>query len=151
MRSAATLGNLDDGMRALHFRPDLTASTTRTSPHEASASLASQAPPFVLDGRNRIVRGPQVRALGLPAARILRGANGPNVAAVEFSGWDTHANQGGSYGQLGGKLLDFGRALASFSGASSTLASEMKLASHTRMSTGSGTMLSSRLRALVCS
>ena len=28
------------------------------------------------------------------AARILRRETGPNVAAVEFSGWDTHANQG---------------------------------------------------------
>jgi len=35
------------------------------------------------------------------AARILRTETGPNVAAVEFSGWDTHANQG-----LGGGPLD---------------------------------------------
>ncbi|HEY7769617.1 DUF1501 domain-containing protein [Longimicrobium sp.] len=35
------------------------------------------------------------------AARILRQSTGPNVAAVEFSGWDTHANQG-----LGGGALD---------------------------------------------
>src|SRR5688572_25717263 len=28
------------------------------------------------------------------AARILRQEEGPNIAAVEFSGWDTHANQG---------------------------------------------------------
>jgi uncharacterized protein (DUF1501 family) len=35
------------------------------------------------------------------AARILRQSGGPNIAAVEFSGWDTHANQG-----LGGGALD---------------------------------------------
>ena len=34
------------------------------------------------------------------AARILRQPNGPNVAAMEFSGWDTHANQGGAGGAL---------------------------------------------------
>ena len=34
-------------------------------------------------------------------ARLMTAADGPNVAAVEFSGWDTHANQG-----LGGGALD---------------------------------------------
>jgi uncharacterized protein (DUF1501 family) len=34
-------------------------------------------------------------------ARFLRDPAGPNVAAVEFSGWDTHANQG-----MGGGVLD---------------------------------------------
>jgi uncharacterized protein (DUF1501 family) len=34
------------------------------------------------------------------AARILRTENGPNVAAMEFSGWDTHANQGMAGGAL---------------------------------------------------
>jgi uncharacterized protein (DUF1501 family) len=33
-------------------------------------------------------------------ARIMRQDDGPNVAAVEFSGWDTHANQGGAGGAL---------------------------------------------------
>lgn len=35
------------------------------------------------------------------AAKILRPDGGPNIAAMEFSGWDTHANQG-----LGGGALD---------------------------------------------
>ena len=38
-------------------------------------------------------------------ARFLREPDGPNVAAVEFSGWDTHANQGQQGGQLD-RLLD---------------------------------------------
>jgi len=33
-------------------------------------------------------------------ARILKTDGGPNIAAVEFSGWDTHANQGLSGGAL---------------------------------------------------
>ena len=43
------------------------------------------------------------------AARILRQETGPNVAAVEFSGWDTHANQGvkgGALDRLLGQLAD---------------------------------------------
>lgn len=43
------------------------------------------------------------------AARMLSTATGPNVAAVEFSGWDTHANQGlagGALDRLLGQLAD---------------------------------------------
>jgi uncharacterized protein (DUF1501 family) len=43
------------------------------------------------------------------AARILRQETAPNVAAVEFSGWDTHANQGlagGALDRLLGQLAD---------------------------------------------
>lgn len=42
-------------------------------------------------------------------ARIMRPATGPNIAAVEFSGWDTHANQGlagGALDRLLGQLAD---------------------------------------------
>ncbi len=34
------------------------------------------------------------------AAKILRQERGPNIAAMEFSGWDTHANQGLAGGAL---------------------------------------------------
>jgi uncharacterized protein (DUF1501 family) len=43
------------------------------------------------------------------AARILRQEQGPNIAAMEFSGWDTHANQGlagGPLDRLFGQLAD---------------------------------------------
>ena len=43
------------------------------------------------------------------AARILRQEAGPNIAAMEFSGWDTHANQGmagGALDRLLGQLAD---------------------------------------------
>ena len=48
------------------------------------------------------------------AARILKQANGPNVAAVEFSGWDTHANQGIAGGALDRLLGQFAEGLAAF-------------------------------------
>ena len=48
------------------------------------------------NGRRRGAIAPLMRA----AARILRQDDGPNVAAMEFSGWDTHANQGTVGGAL---------------------------------------------------
>jgi uncharacterized protein (DUF1501 family) len=42
----------------------------------------------------------QVAPIMTAAARFLREPGGPNVAALEFSGWDTHANQGMQGGQL---------------------------------------------------
>ena len=47
-------------------------------------------------------QGPQGRVAPImtAAARFLREPDGPNIAAVEFSGWDTHANQGMAGGQL---------------------------------------------------
>ena len=43
------------------------------------------------------------------AARILRQEGAPNIAAMEFSGWDTHANQGlagGALDRLLGQLAE---------------------------------------------
>lgn len=48
------------------------------------------------------------------AARILRQSTGPNVAAVEFSGWDTHANQGAQGGALDRLLGQLAEGLVAF-------------------------------------
>ena len=48
------------------------------------------------------------------AARILRQENGPNIAAVEFSGWDTHANQGVAGGALDRLLGQLAEGLVAF-------------------------------------
>ena len=48
------------------------------------------------------------------AARILRQDGGPNIAAVEFSGWDTHANQGVSGGALDRLLGQLAEGLMAF-------------------------------------
>jgi uncharacterized protein (DUF1501 family) len=50
------------------------------------------------------------------AARILRQGTGPNVAAVEFSGWDTHANQGIAGGALDRLLRQLAEGLVAFRG-----------------------------------
>jgi uncharacterized protein (DUF1501 family) len=48
------------------------------------------------------------------AARILKQRTGPNVAAVEFSGWDTHANQGLAGGPLDRLLNQLATGLEAF-------------------------------------
>jgi uncharacterized protein (DUF1501 family) len=48
------------------------------------------------------------------AATVLREPDGPNVAAMEFSGWDTHALQGIRGGQLDRLLDEFASAILVF-------------------------------------
>jgi uncharacterized protein (DUF1501 family) len=48
--------------------------------------------------------GDPVSAVMGAVARFLREPTGPNVAAVEFGGWDTHAGQGMAGGRLDGLL-----------------------------------------------
>jgi uncharacterized protein (DUF1501 family) len=57
-----------------------------------------------LVGEEAMARGSARRGGVTPlmqaAAKILRQDQGPNIAAMEFSGWDTHANQGMAGGAL---------------------------------------------------
>jgi uncharacterized protein (DUF1501 family) len=48
------------------------------------------------------------------AAKILRQDQGPNIAAMEFSGWDTHANQGVAGGALDRLLGQLAEGLVAF-------------------------------------
>jgi len=52
------------------------------------------------------------------AATLMRSEGGPEVAVIEATGWDTHANQGGAKGALAQRLAGLDRAL-------STLADEL--------------------------
>jgi uncharacterized protein (DUF1501 family) len=45
------------------------------------------------------------------AATLMRSAGGPEVAVMEASGWDTHANQGGAKGALAQRLAGLDRGL----------------------------------------
>ena len=66
---------------------------------EAALQLREIAPEMSdMAGRNRPAG--RVTPIMTAAARFLREPDGPNVAALEFSGWDTHANQGMQGGQL---------------------------------------------------
>lgn len=53
-------------------------------------------------------------ALMTAAARILKPDTGPNVAAMELSGWDTHANQGMAGGALDRLLAQLAEGLVAF-------------------------------------
>ena len=54
--------------------------------------------------------GGQINPIVTAAARFLKSANGPRVAAIDIGGWDTHANQGAGQGNLATRLrgLDAG-------------------------------------------
>ena len=61
--------------------------------------------------RGRRVRGNQNMEVSVKAAgRFLKDIDGPRIAVLESSGWDTHANQGAGNGQLANKFaqLDTG-------------------------------------------
>src|SRR5216684_3517019 len=45
------------------------------------------------------------------AATLMRNEGGPEVAVIEASGWDTHANQGGAKGALAQRLTSLDQAL----------------------------------------
>lgn len=45
------------------------------------------------------------------AAKLMRSEGGPEVAVIEASGWDTHANQGGAKGNLAQRLAGLDQAL----------------------------------------
>jgi uncharacterized protein (DUF1501 family) len=71
-----------------------------------------------LVGEEPMARGTARRGAVTPlmqaAARILRQEQGPNIAAMEFSGWDTHANQGMAGGALDRLLGQLAEGLVAF-------------------------------------
>jgi uncharacterized protein (DUF1501 family) len=104
--SPAQLGVVDDAFLerlAVLYRSD------RALANRFEAALQQQE----LIGEEAMARGNARRGSIAPlmqaAARILRQEEGPNIAAMEFSGWDTHANQGlagGALDRLLGQLAD---------------------------------------------
>ena len=54
--------------------------------------------------------GRQMRQL----AQLVKADIGLEIGFASVGGWDTHANQGSSRGQLAGRLRDFGSTLAAF-------------------------------------
>jgi len=55
----------------------------------------------------------RVTAVARMAANLMRSDGGPEIAVIEASGWDTHANQGGAKGILSTRLGGLDRALKS--------------------------------------
>lgn len=83
-----------------------------------SGGGADSDPPMMMRGERPGAGGDPVSAVMASVARFLREPTGPNVAAVEFGGWDTHAGQG-----MAGGGLD--RLLGRLAGGLVTLRSEL--------------------------
>jgi uncharacterized protein (DUF1501 family) len=66
-------------------------------------------------GEARVAPAPpdRVSAVAHMAASLMRSDGGPEVAVIEASGWDTHANQGGAKGALAQRLAGLDKALRS--------------------------------------
>jgi uncharacterized protein (DUF1501 family) len=72
------------------------------------------APPAMTAPRNAAVKpaaADRVVGVARMAATLMRSEGGPEVAVIEASGWDTHANQGGAKGALAQRLAGLDKAL----------------------------------------
>jgi len=109
--SPVQLGVVDDG-----FRERL------ASLYRADAMLANRFEAAIqqqeMVGEESAARGRARRdgavALMTAAARLLKVDGGPNVAAMELSGWDTHANQGMAGGALDRLLAQLAEGITTF-------------------------------------
>lgn len=109
--SPAELGVVDDAyVERLHllYRHD----PVLSNPFEAALQLADLAGDATTEAAGP--RAGRTVAILQAAARFLREPGGPNVAAVEFSGWDTHANQGLAGGALDRLLGQLAAGLEAF-------------------------------------
>lgn len=109
--SPAQLGLVDDGyldrLSAL-YRADGILNGRFEAAIQQQATVGEE--PMAAQGARRGGVAPLMGA----AARILRQETGPNIAAVEFSGWDTHANQGVAGGALDRLLGQLAEGLVAF-------------------------------------
>jgi uncharacterized protein (DUF1501 family) len=67
----------------------------------------------MVEGAERSRVPDRVTAVARMAANLMRSDGGPEIAVIEASGWDTHANQGGVKGILGTRLGGLDKALKS--------------------------------------
>ena len=107
--SPANLGVVDDGyVDRLHV-------LYRHDPRLLNRfEAALQMPEVGMMGTSRSGGRQQIESILGVTARFLREPDGPNLAAVEFSGWDTHANQGQQGGQLDRLLGQLARGILTF-------------------------------------
>jgi uncharacterized protein (DUF1501 family) len=69
-------------------------------------------PPTAMGAQPAMAPAPdRVSGVARMAATLMRSEGGPEVAVIEASGWDTHANQGGAKGTLAQRLAGFDKAL----------------------------------------
>jgi len=89
----------------------------RGTPADAAAMTAPSArgaQPAMAAAQNTAVKPAapdRVGGVAHMAATLMRSEGGPEVAVIEASGWDTHANQGGAKGALAQRLLGLDKGL----------------------------------------
>jgi uncharacterized protein (DUF1501 family) len=85
-----------------------------TNPTEMASQPAMPSRPAMSPPQSAAAKaaGPdRVSGVARMAATLMRSEGGPEVAVIEASGWDTHANQGGAQGTLAQRLAGLDRAL----------------------------------------
>jgi uncharacterized protein (DUF1501 family) len=76
------------------------------------ASAQMMTAPSAMSAQPAVTAAPdRVSGVARMAATLMRSAGGPEVAVIEASGWDTHANQGGAKGALAQRLTGLDKAL----------------------------------------
>jgi len=95
-----------DALLSLRLADALAANTIAAGDGGAATAMAPQAARAGARGNARYAE--VVRA----AAGFLRREDGPQVAVFDTGGWDTHANEGGSQGQLAARLAELDAGLA---------------------------------------
>jgi uncharacterized protein (DUF1501 family) len=86
----------------------------RADPQAMTEPTAAGAQPAMTAAQDTAARpAPPDRVSGVArmAAALMRSEGGPEVAVIEASGWDTHANQGGARGALAQRLAGLDKAL----------------------------------------
>lgn len=115
--SPAVLGAVDDAyLDRLHFL--YRSNSALLTPFEAALMQRAQAGDMGGNaGGRQGARANNITSIFEAAAKLIRVPDGPNVAEVEFSGWDTHANQGMRDGLLDRQLGQLAQGLVAFKNA----------------------------------
>jgi len=90
------------------------AQTLSQASGEAEPAAAKNGRPLLAE---RGKPGARYAELVAAAARFLRQEDGPQVAVLDTTGWDTHFNEGGAKGQLAGRLAELDAALSALKAA----------------------------------
>jgi uncharacterized protein (DUF1501 family) len=87
---------------------------SRLDEAKQTLSLADDAGATGRGARAQRSGGPdRLQGIAATAGRMLAGADGPRIAVMDATGWDTHANQGAASGQLANRLAPLDVALRS--------------------------------------
>lgn len=85
--------------------------SARLSEAAQTESMADAGQPDSMSSALKAAGPDRVASVARMAARLMRGESGPDIAVIESTGWDTHANQGAAKGALAQRLAGLDRAM----------------------------------------